>query len=143
MSGTYLSPSLSFYKHARSNNIKWLRIGRSRLSVSANLEYCFRFLVLCWLACFSNTCFMPRFASQVATTPIPVSLWLGSRVVRLKYCTHLEKNKPASEEQWNLFCHLHCCYPTQGRKHSLPLLLLKQLIGLTSTCSSTCGVLDN
>ena len=27
----------------------------------------------------------PPFASRVATTPIPVTLWLGSRVVGLKY----------------------------------------------------------
>ena len=25
--------------------------------------------------------------------------------------------KTASEEQWNLFCHLHCSYTTQGHKH--------------------------
>ena len=40
--------------------------------------------------------------------------------------TQLEK-KTACEEQWNLFCHLHC-YATQGRKHllgPLPLLLLE------------------
>ena len=37
----------------------------------------------------------------------------------------------------NLFSHLHCCYPTQDRKHPLPLLLLKQLISLMSTCLLT------
>ena len=33
----------------------------------------------------SNTRFKPLFASRVATTLIPVSLWLGSRAVGLKY----------------------------------------------------------
>ena len=100
----------------------------SALSVSEKLVYCFRFLALCWLACFSNTRFTPPFASRVAAAPIPVSLWLGSHIVGLKYwrIPVLILKKIVSEEQWNLFCHLHCCYTTQGRKHPLPLLLLEQ-----------------
>ena len=50
-----------------------------------NTVYHFHFLVLCWLACFSNTRFTPPFASRDATTLIPVSLRLGSCVVGLKY----------------------------------------------------------
>ena len=36
-------------------------------------------------SCSSNTRFTPLFASWVATALIPVSLWLGSHVVGLKY----------------------------------------------------------
>ena len=51
--------------------------------------------------------------------------------------THPGK-KTASDEQWNLFCHLHCCYTTQGRKHPLPLLLLKPtFIGRRQMCPLT------
>ena len=65
----------------------------SALLVSEKLVYRFQFLVLCWLTCFSNTRFTPPFASQVATVPIPVSLWLGSHVVKCRNTgTHLEKN---------------------------------------------------
>ena len=57
----------------------------SVLSVSEKLVYRVPFLALFWLACVSNnTCYTPSFASQVATAPIPVSLWLESRVVGLK-----------------------------------------------------------
>ena len=64
-----------------------MRIGRSRLCRYQRswYNYRFRFLALCWLACFSNTRFTAPFASRVATALIPVSLWLGSRVVGLKY----------------------------------------------------------
>ena len=99
--------------------------------MSAKLVYRFRFLALYWLACFSNTRFTPPFASRVAAAPIPVSLWLGSRVVGLKYrrIPVLTLKNIASEEQ---FCHLHC-YATQGRKHPLPLLRN----GSTSACPLT------
>ena len=102
--------------------------------MSAKLVYRFRFLALYWLACFSNTRFTPPFASRVAAAPIPVSLWLGSRVVGLKYwrIPVLILKNIAYEEQWNLFCHLHC-YATQGRKHPLPLLRN----GSTSMCPLT------
>ena len=103
----------------------------SALSVSKKLLYRFRFLALCHLACFSNTHFTCLFASQVASTPILVSLRLGNGVVGLKYWripVLILKRKPDSEKQWSLFCHLHCClYTTQGRKHPLLLLLLEQL----------------
>ena len=81
MSSTYLSPSLNFYKHVCSSNDS---------CISADLgSVGFRevgiLFPLCWLACFPNTCFTSPFASQVATATIPVSLWLGSRIVGLKY----------------------------------------------------------
>ena len=70
--------------------------------VSAKLVYRFHFLALCWLACFSNTRFMPVFASRVATAPIPVSLWLGSRIVGRKYLwIVLILKNTTSEEQWS------------------------------------------
>ena len=52
----------------------------SALSVSEKLVYRFRFLALCWLACFSNIRFMPLFTLWVGTTPVPVFLWLESHV---------------------------------------------------------------
>ena len=101
------------------------------LLVFEKLVYHFRFLVLCCLACFSSTHFTLPFALRVASAPIPVSLWLGNGIVGLKYwrisVLILKKQKTASEKQWNVFCHLHCCYTTQGRKHPLLLLLLVQL----------------
>ena len=90
------------------------------MSVFEKLVNRFRFLALCCLAYFSNIRFVLPFASWVASAPIPVSLRLGNGVVGLK-------KKTASEKHWSLFCHLHCCYTTQGRKHPLPLLLLEQL----------------
>ena len=103
----------------------------SALSVSEKLVYCFRFLALYCLTCFSNTRFTLLLASQVASAPIPVSLRLGNGVVRLKYrripVYSSWKKKTAFEKQSNLFCHLQCCYTTQGWKHPLSLLLLKQL----------------
>ena len=57
----------------------------SALSVSEKLVYHFCFLALCCLACFSNTRFTLPFASRVASTLIPESLWLGNGVVGLKY----------------------------------------------------------
>ena len=72
----YLSPSLNFYKQARSN---------TNGSVLACLIYRFCFLVLCCLACFSNTRLTLPFALRVASAPTPVSLWLGNGVVGLKY----------------------------------------------------------
>ena len=100
MSSTYLSPSLNFYNTC----IVTISCISTR-SVSAKLVYRFCFLALCWLACFSNKHFTPTFASRVATTPIPVSLWLGSRVVGLKYwwIPVLIFKNIASEEQWNLY----------------------------------------
>ena len=52
----------------------------SALSVSEKLVYRFRFLALCWLACFSNIRFMPLFTLWVGTTLVPVFLWLESHV---------------------------------------------------------------
>ena len=43
-----------------------------------------------------------------------------------EYWLKKKQKKTASEKEWNLFYHLHY-YNTQGRKHSLLLLLLKQL----------------
>ena len=60
----------------------------------------------------------------------PSVLRLGNGVVRLKYWqipVYSSWKKKAFEKQWNLFCHLQCCYTTQGRKHPLSLLLLEQL----------------
>ena len=143
MSSTYLSPP-SIFTSKRVATIMEAYLPITALSVSEKLVYRFCFLALYCLACFSNTCFMLPFASWVASAPIPVSLWLGNGIVRLKYWRKpvliLNKKKhdktkkptttkyhPASEKQWNLFCHLQCCYTTQGRKHPLPLLLLEQL----------------
>ena len=126
MSSTYLSPSLNFYKHVCSSNNSCISADLGSVDVrEVGISF-----PLCWLACFPNTCFTSPFASRVPTAPIPVSLWLGSSVVGLKYwrisVLILKKKNPASEEQWNLFCHLHCSYPTQGQKHPLPLPLLEQ-----------------
>ena len=94
MRSTCLSSSLNFYKHMHSNNnsheyqytLRWAaafpysaayqRI--SALSVSEKVVYRFRFLALCWLGWFSNTCFTLRFALWVASASVLV-------VVRLKY----------------------------------------------------------
>ena len=41
--------------------------------------------------------------------------------------THLKQKKALNfRRTMNLFCHLHCCCTTQGRKHPLLLLLLEQ-----------------
>ena len=102
----------------------------SALLVFEKLVYHFRFLALCCLACFSNTCLMLSFALRVASAPIPVYLRLGNGVVGLKHwqipVLILKKKTTVSEKQLNLFCHLHCCYTTQGWKHPLLLLLLEQ-----------------
>ena len=87
------------------------------------------------MACFSSTRFTLPFALRVASTPIPVSLWLGNGIVGLKYWripvlilkNKQKQQKTASEKQWNLFCRFHCCFTTQDRKHPLLLLLLVQL----------------
>ena len=92
----------------------------SALSVSEKLVYRFRFLALCWLACFSNIRFMPLFTLWVGTTPVPVFLWLESHVGWTEILVLILKKIQA------LFSHFHCCYTTQGRKHPLPLLLVEK-----------------
>ena len=99
----------------------------SALSVSEKLVYRFRFLTLYCLACFSNTRFTLLLASRVANAPIPVSLRLGNGVVRLKYWRVPVYSSWKKKKQSNLFYYFQCCYTTQGWKHPLLLLLLKQL----------------
>ena len=83
----------------------------SALSVTEKTVYSFRFLVLVWSLCFSNTRFKLLLASRIATSSIPVPLWLGSPVAGLKYCripVYSYRSKTVSEAQWSLFRHLHC-----------------------------------
>ena len=133
MSSTYLSPSINFYKHMRSNNNGCISADLSSVGVrEVGISFPLLSTLLAGLL-LQHTLPLPLFASQVATTPIPVSLCLGSCIVGLKY-RYSSWKEQYPEEQWSIFCHLHCCYPTQGRKHPLPLLLL---VGLMSMCPLT------
>ena len=55
------------------------------LSVSETFIYVLHFLALSWLACFYKTPLTPPLVLRLATSPIPVSLWLGNCVATLKY----------------------------------------------------------
>ena len=105
----------------------------SALLVSEKLVYRFRFLALCCLGCFSNTRFTLPFASRVASAPdlsiFTAGKWHSWPEILANTGTDLEKKQKKNSfcKQWNLFCHLHCCFTTQGQKHPLPLLLLEQL----------------
>ena len=127
MSGTYLSPSLNFYKHARSNNNGCVSADLGSVSVS---EVGILFLLLSALLAglLLQHTLHPYFCFASWNRSDPSVLVAGKSRSRTK--KQLLKT-------WNLFCHLHYCYLTQGRKHSLPLLLLKQVIGSTSTCPLT------
>ena len=104
----------------------------SALLVSGKLVYCFRFLALCWLACFAS-------CNRLGSHTIRLKYW-RIPVLIFKKQTNKQTNKQtktASEKQWNLFCHLHYCYATQGRNihyHCFSWNTQLTFIGLTSMC---------
>ena len=107
----------------------------SALLVFEKLVYCFRFLVLALLpglllqhTLHASVCFAGCKHSNPSV--LVAGKWHSRTEILANTSTHLEKKqkqkKAASEKQWNLFCHLHCCYTTDW-KHPLLLLLLVQL----------------
>ena len=123
MSSTYLSPFLNFYKHVHVIIASYQQM--LALSVSEKLVYHFRILalhlsallvgLLLQLTLYTSVCFMSCNRSDPG---VILAGKLHSRTeIVANTGTHLEKNQ-AFEEQWNLFCHLHC-YSTQGRETSI------------------------
>ena len=127
MSSSYRSPSLNFYKHVRSNNNSCVLadlgcVGVREIGISFPLLSTLLPGLLLQHTLHASVYFVSCKHSDPSVLAAGKSRCWTEIVANTG--THLN---PASEEQWNLLCHLHCCYTTQGRKHPSPLLFLKQL----------------
>ena len=99
----------------------------SALSVSGKLVYHFRFLVHCWLACFSNTRFTPPFVLQVAPAGKSHSrIEILAVLILKKFLNKLasKQKTPASEEQ--RYSATFTVVTIYKAEHPLPLVLLEQ-----------------
>ena len=97
-SGTYLSPSLIFYKHKRVVTIVTLTsvTADSVLSVSEKLVYRVPLLALCWLACVSNMFHASiSFASCNRSDPsvLVARKWCGQTEILANTGTQMKKTQ--------------------------------------------------
>ena len=125
ISSTYLSPSLNFYKQARSNKNGSVLADLGSVSVwEVGISFPLLTALLPGLLLqhmfHASICFVGCKRSDPSV--LAAGKWRSQPEILANTGTDLEKKK-----QWILFCHLHCCYTTQGQKHPLPLLLLEQL----------------
>ena len=131
MGSTYLSPSLDFYKQACSNNNGSVladlgSVGVWEVGISFPLFSALLPGLLLQHTLHASVCFAG--CKRLDPSLLVAGKWHSWTEILVNTGTFLiKKKKTAFEKQWNLFCHLYCCYTTQGWKHPLLLLLLKQL----------------